>query len=431
MKPKAAEKQNIGNKNGGFSLVEVIVSMLIISILIIPIMHTFVFSARTTAQSARQEAATSLAQSVMEEILSAGILAWAEKNEYISTRQQGNFEFNVKVESEPVEYTSMSAIASGKKGIVSDEDIAKGEWTNPTLWNEYQLPDVSKLEQKTSALIDPFAIFAQYILQPDGTEKVEFVNTYDYIALNGFIEEHQNRIMRPYSNYVASLEEGEEYPPLPEVMSEDALKHLIKREMQITLEKSVAGEITVNCNISYKIETSTRRDYHYGTNYNALNHYYSTNPLPNGAAPEPIILETAFKDVEFEELNDVFLFHVPFENDWGSTYADDKITLDVTQGIDINFILASQLETYAGGKFIDFQKKGIGSAKLFLLSNSNYNKALYSPVKGIPKYQIPASVSSTDSLTERFTKENRLYEITVTITDNDHNEMIKLMMEGR
>lgn len=431
MKPRAAEKQNIGNKNGGFSLVEVIVSMLIISILIIPIMHTFVFSARTTAQSARQEAATSLAKSVMEEIRAGGILSWAEKNEYTSTRKQGNFEFNVKVEAEPVTHTSMSAIASIKKGIVSDEDIAKGARKNPTLWNEYQLPDVSKLEQKTSALIDPFAIFAQYILQPDGTEKAEFANTYDYIALSGFEEEHQNRIMKTYSDYVASLEEGEEYPPIPKLMSEDSLKHLIKREMQVTLEKNAKGKITANCNISYKIEASARRDYHYGTNYNALSHYYSTNSLPNGPAPEPIILETAFKDVEFQELKDVFLFHVAFENDWGSTYADDKITLDVAQGIDINFILASQLETYAGGKFIDFQKKGTGNVKLFLLADNNYNRALYSPIKGIPKYQIPTSVSSTDSLTERLTKENRLYEITVTITDNDHNEMIKLTMEGR
>lgn len=64
MKKKNAGKQNIGNR--GMTLVEVIVAMAVLTIIIIPVMRSFVYSARYNAKAHSLQKATVAAQTIME-----------------------------------------------------------------------------------------------------------------------------------------------------------------------------------------------------------------------------------------------------------------------------------------------------------------------------------------------------------------------------
>lgn len=64
MKNKTIRKHNIGNK--GMSLVEVIVAVALLTIVIIPVLQSFVYSARFNAKSSTLQKATVAAQTIME-----------------------------------------------------------------------------------------------------------------------------------------------------------------------------------------------------------------------------------------------------------------------------------------------------------------------------------------------------------------------------
>lgn len=62
------DKENFTNKNAGFSLIEVILAMAILAIISIPLMNYFTDSMRYSAQTAKRQKATALAQQVTEEM---------------------------------------------------------------------------------------------------------------------------------------------------------------------------------------------------------------------------------------------------------------------------------------------------------------------------------------------------------------------------
>lgn len=60
------KKNNTQLNNGGFTLLEVLVAMIILAIVSIPLLHAFATSARTNAKSKLQQRATTTAESIME-----------------------------------------------------------------------------------------------------------------------------------------------------------------------------------------------------------------------------------------------------------------------------------------------------------------------------------------------------------------------------
>lgn len=52
--------------NAGFSLVELLIAMVVLAIIVVPLLHSFVTSARTNAKSRSTMHATAIAEDVME-----------------------------------------------------------------------------------------------------------------------------------------------------------------------------------------------------------------------------------------------------------------------------------------------------------------------------------------------------------------------------
>ena len=65
---KKQENCNRLQSNKGFTLVEVLVAILVLSIILVPLLSAFVVSANTNAKARRTLRATTLAQNVMEEL---------------------------------------------------------------------------------------------------------------------------------------------------------------------------------------------------------------------------------------------------------------------------------------------------------------------------------------------------------------------------
>ena len=61
---KHRKKRQLNNE--GFSLVELLIAIVILSIIVVPLLHSFVTSARTNAKSRSTMHATAIAEDVME-----------------------------------------------------------------------------------------------------------------------------------------------------------------------------------------------------------------------------------------------------------------------------------------------------------------------------------------------------------------------------
>ena len=61
---KHRKKRQLNNE--GFSLVELLIAIVILSIIVVPLLHSFVTSARTNAKSRTTMHATAIAEDVME-----------------------------------------------------------------------------------------------------------------------------------------------------------------------------------------------------------------------------------------------------------------------------------------------------------------------------------------------------------------------------
>ena len=62
---KHTERRQLNNE--GFSLIELLIAIVILSIIVVPLLHSFVTSARTNAKSRNTMHATAIAEDVMEQ----------------------------------------------------------------------------------------------------------------------------------------------------------------------------------------------------------------------------------------------------------------------------------------------------------------------------------------------------------------------------
>ena len=67
--------------NAGFSLVELLIAIVILSIIVVPLLHSFVTSARTSAKARNTMHATAIAEDAMEEFEAYTIEEMAERYE--------------------------------------------------------------------------------------------------------------------------------------------------------------------------------------------------------------------------------------------------------------------------------------------------------------------------------------------------------------
>lgn len=81
------ERKDKTGKNAGFSLVEILVAVVILAIIVVPLLHGFISSARTNAKAREVIQATTAGQNVMEELKNIPLKKLFEEKDKITSRE--------------------------------------------------------------------------------------------------------------------------------------------------------------------------------------------------------------------------------------------------------------------------------------------------------------------------------------------------------
>lgn len=81
------ERKDKTGKNAGFSLVEILVAVVILAIIVVPLLHGFISSARTNAKAREVIQATTAGQNVMEELKNIPLKQLFEEKDKITSRE--------------------------------------------------------------------------------------------------------------------------------------------------------------------------------------------------------------------------------------------------------------------------------------------------------------------------------------------------------
>lgn len=411
---------NIVKSNSGFSLIEAIVALLILAIIIIPLLNIFVFTARTNMMLSQKQEANIVASNIMEEIKNQGIKKWADNRKWDFskgplkfTENGGTLNFNVQVSSEPASHATGSGI----------------------LWNNYQMPDISKMDKATTAVINPFELFVAYEGTGDN-QTVKLTDTYDDMAATEFRNRHLEEIYQHWSEYVSGLSEGEEEPPAPKAYSLDEIKRMMERETIVTVKDDsdkTGRQVIVSAQMKYTLLCNMQ--YHYGVNLSELP--YSK---PWTQEYHERVYDGFYDNIKFNNLRDIYLFHTPLQGSDGTWRKDDQITLDDTSSKNgmRNFFIVPQLYDLNMGTACNVKIDPEEVWQVYYLSNNpNFNvknKYLLGGKREIPAYNMDNISINTkaNQLSEKLEAENRLYDITIRVTSpGNEKELIKLTLEGR
>ena len=118
-------RQKTNKKNGGFTLVEILIAITILGIIVVPFMHSFVTASRTNAKSKKLQNATALASNLMEEIKANSIEDLA-------------FQFNYPVRGDgTTRFDIIDADAFMTDGVARAEEVLlkNGAYESPVKYN--------------------------------------------------------------------------------------------------------------------------------------------------------------------------------------------------------------------------------------------------------------------------------------------------------
>ena len=461
------EQNHLTSDQRGITLIEVIVSMLILAIIVVPLLSNFAISSRINQKSRTRQYATTLAQNVMEGmktydlaeltlqfngVASGGafrlvpLTSFAEALQgsgYYETdasflqRYQLNADGTVPVgmslqkegnqytfleKAEKRYYYVMNNIAEGTKRfdvqITVDANGYDMVTSGAIQYNQFKFPDVTSLDVNETAIINPSqttyqVIDGNYVLDPSKENYVFTQMTYDDKALDYYRTEHER--LR-YDEYAKEYAEAGPIKPTkrPTETDENLLKR-ISRKTIITIDNnSLLSGAKVSCEFEYTFHQTTNEMIYDSSVIKKYNGFYT--------------------DVTFSKLHNIYLFHTPLDPAayWSdkadciyvihnATALDNSLQIFVAQqpfrnGLHLNnFIYVDALEMYGTKKLLFYYNKEATNNdllpyNLFELNPSNYNAELV--LDQNPKdriYAVKVSIYEHGS-------SELLYELTSTVT---------------
>lgn len=140
-------RSKIQNNNKGFSLVELLISMVILIVIMLPLLNNFVVAARVNAKARKVQNDTNLAQSIAEDIKSKTLLEIAT-----------NYNDNTIVDGDRTTYNK-KIIRDGKHiydvRITLDKDVYKelSPSGDPLGYNNFKMPIISDINETKNVIV--------------------------------------------------------------------------------------------------------------------------------------------------------------------------------------------------------------------------------------------------------------------------------------
>lgn len=284
--------------NRGLSLLEVLIAMVVLSIVVVPFMHSFITAANTNADAKRVHKATTVAQSVME-----GFKAEALEDILEQFREPA---------------ADFHLLDPGRiNGSIAD---AVEVVTDPALPGEYRF-EISGVQEDISAYDVLVTLDATPYRDPSHTDKLLY-NAQELAKLP-VIDMDKDAVCIQKSDYVdtAISQLRGQFSPEP---AEDAVRNGMHREITVTIEcTGMSGgdnrtRVLVDTKYSYGI-----------AKYSVSQTYFDST-------------ETG------EELRSVYLYYYPLYQDGGSgAVTNDVINYVNPNGLPVNFYLLKQSSALA------------------------------------------------------------------------------------
>lgn len=427
-------KGSIKNNNDGFTLIETIISMLILAIIVTPLLRTFVVSAITNNKTKTKQIAGEMAATVMEGVKALGVEETAlELNEtkelklvdtsYVTDDTQmyelsyntltgiykrienqsllsvyknddGVYKFRKNADSRY--YYAINNVKKDNRifDIVVELDATKytgnvtqnGNANGSVMQNKYKIPELDELNSKTTATLTP--------------------TTYDDRAVDYYYDLYKNY---EFDKWVKACEvaaaNGTATPDYVISKTKDDIKEKISRIHNIVLRRGADNRVTVTCDIIYNFDNTGGIICAVGDeNESAL----SVREYKN-AAPEKT----------YDELENVYLFFSQYNT---TDYQKDVIKIDNESAINsvtaANFFIAVQDNNYISPVNVAVDVRSGASDKLNVFSN----KQLVSTTG-----RTYTDSDYSKSLYTRADETDRLYDVTVYVYESDaDNRYIRL-----
>ena len=433
-------------KNQGMTLLEVIISLLILMIVFVPLIGSFVTAGKTSQTAKKNLYASELANNVMETVKVLGLegaaLQFYTTPSNFSIAQCTNFSedltggltSSVKLDADGIQYFDssrgttpyvyhMTGVLQGTGTYDVSITFSSASYTSlspvlaPALPNDYMYADLSAFNSQSTALINP---------KSSGTDYDYLVKTYfkqlhesyyydEWVNACEIVNNANDVIYRAYEQeYDEAIAAGGPTPSLPPVTPMPTPK--------ATLDDTALNErITRNTTI----EISKVTDSLSGTQKYNLNSYitYSFNNILNhGGTIEGVCMDPSNSvltrnyagycdDVLSSTMQNVFFMYTPY----GSTsdFSNEKVVIHNLVPENFNIYLVVQAPDTA-----------TFSAHLpVLLSGISNTLNLYSQATLDVSGTMSASTSNSDEEKDRLLKElsaekGRIYELTIKVYES-------------
>ena len=424
------KKGSIKNNNGGFTLIETIISMLILAIIVTPLLRTFVVSAVTNNKTKTKQIAGEIATTLMEGIKAYGIEETAlELNEINTLRlidssyitddtQMYELSYNNLTNMyKRIENQNLLSVAKGSDGTYSFKTntdrqyyysinnvkkdnrtfdiIAKFDATEYTgntesggdvKQNNYNMPELSELNSATTAILTPAS--------------------YDERASDYYYELYKNY---EFDKWVKACEiAAAANTPAPEYVlskTEDDIKNRISRTHDVILTKEADNRVKVTCNIVYTFDNT-------GGIICAV-----------GDANESTLTVREYKNAAAEKTYDALENVYLFFNQYNTTdYKKDIIRVNngtsINSSVAANLFIAVQDSNYITPVNITLDVSQSYANKLNIFSNKQVLNSTG---------RVYTGSEYNDSLYTRSDATDRLYDVTIYVYESEaNNRYVKL-----
>ena len=170
--------------NDGFSLVELLVAIVILAIIVVPLLHSFVTSARTSAKARNTMHATAIVEDTMEEFEAYTITEMAEKyrNAGFTAEEDANGRWTFRKQD--------TSTTSGTYDVVATLDPTVDQYQTV---NAKEVVDIQNLSGSLNAIYteaedaanDAYGYFATHrgsLLNPEDTSEEAYINAMTELA---------------------------------------------------------------------------------------------------------------------------------------------------------------------------------------------------------------------------------------------------------
>ena len=384
---------NIKKNNRGFSLVEVIVSMIILAIILIPLLNQFILSAKVNQKTRNRQYATTLGKNIMEGLKEYSFEEIAYQFHAVNGRDfrivptenlvnpesgigfsQADREFNMLSLSNPsqLDYLTISddntdgiyevrnllekkyyyLIKGVKEGssvfdvrISYDANDYQGNGSIVTVGellieqNQYKAPSLTELDHTKTALINPLTANVEFKTSPEGGYEYDIVTdsyvmqdmeTYEQKAVNAFSERHKEYIEKKW------LEECERNEQDNRRLIEEAKNHGRPTPIPVatpTLPSPIPEEqIKKNISRTTVIQVKKHGDSESITCYYEYKFHDAEGKLRDSM--DDVSVDTKrymgfFPEAMFQQLDSIYLFHIPLKQGEWYSVQSDCVLVDI------------------------------------------------------------------------------------------------------